>query len=90
VNVYEHLAQAKASMAADIAALQFEGTTVIGRHGLVSIDLLTGKLKARMAPDGKPICYLNLPTTTGVEASQRLEEALINPKLIGLPFDGHG
>jgi hypothetical protein len=77
MNAYEHLAQAKESMAADVAALRFEGTTVVGRHGLVSIDLMTGKLKVRTAPDGKPICCLNLPTSTGVEASRCMERVML-------------
>ena len=71
MDAYQSFAHAKASMAKDVAALKFEGNTVIGRHGLISIDLSTGKLKARLAADAKVSCYLNLPTTQALRLRGR-------------------
>ncbi len=65
MNAFQSFEQAKATMAKDVAALKFEGSTVLGGHGLINIDLLSGKLKARTAPDAKPCCYINLPTAAG-------------------------
>jgi hypothetical protein len=81
MNAFQSFENAKATMAKDVAALNFEGSTVVARHRLISIDLLTGKLKARTAPDAKVSCYINLPTTAGEELARRLEQVIMNPKL---------
>ena len=86
MNAFQSFEQAKAAMTRDVAALKFEGTTVTGRHGLISIDLLTGKLKARTAPDAKACCYINLPTTAGEDRGRRMQEVMTNPKLCLAPF----
>jgi hypothetical protein len=59
-------------MSEEVAALKFEGTTVVGCHRRVSIDLLTGKLKARLAPDAKPVCYINLPLSAGSDTDAQI------------------
>jgi hypothetical protein len=82
MNAYQSLEDAKAGMARDVAALNFDGSTVTGRHRLISIDLLTGKLKARTTPDAKPCCYINLPTTAGEESARRMAQVITNPKLV--------
>jgi hypothetical protein len=81
MNAFQSFENAKAAMAEDVATPKFVGNTVVGRHGLISIDLLAGKLKARTAPDAKVSCYLNLPTAAGEEAVQRLGQIFMNPKL---------
>jgi hypothetical protein len=81
MNASVKFQQIKAAMAEDIATLRFEGSSITGRHGLVSIDLLSGKLKARTAPDAKAFCYINLPTAVGSD-SEALQKALMNPKLV--------
>jgi hypothetical protein len=86
MNAFQSFEKAKAAMARDIAALSFEGHNVTGRNRLVSIDLFTGKLTARIAPDAKPFCYINLPTAIGSD-TEELQKALMNPKLVALSFD---
>jgi hypothetical protein len=82
MDTFQSFEHAKESMASDVATLKFAGNTVTGRHGLISIDLLTGKLKARLAAGAKVSCYINLPTLAGVEASQSLQAVMTNPKLM--------
>jgi hypothetical protein len=65
----------------DMAGLRFEGTTVTGRNRLISIDLLTGKLQARTAPEAAPCYEINLPMA-GVH--ETLETTLMDPELRAL------
>ena len=58
--------------------LRFEGTVVTGRNGLISVDLLTGKLQARTAPEEPPCYEMILPMADEWTIT---EATVMNPEL---------
>jgi hypothetical protein len=82
-DAHTAMEDSKESFIRDISDLSFEGTRVIGKHGLVTIDLQTGKMFIRRKPSLKPFCYINLPTKKGSDMQEALSSSLMHPKLKG-------
>jgi hypothetical protein len=76
----EHLTDAKASLAHDVANLRFDGVTVTGRHGLLSANLKTRRLFFYRVPGDRPLCVLKIPAAGNAPA---LINALTHPALRG-------
>jgi hypothetical protein len=83
MNAHQFLEQFKASWKRDLSSLAFSGTVVTGGNGLVSIDLALAKMFVRRHPGLKPFHYINLPKQAGPGTSEKLQEALMHPRLRG-------
>jgi hypothetical protein len=80
---HQALEQVKASWKRELSTLSFSGTVVIGANGLVSIDLAKAKMFVRRHPGLKPFHNINLPKQAGLGTSEKLQEALMHPRLKG-------
>jgi hypothetical protein len=78
----QSLEAAKVSLKRDIAALDFDGLCITGRHGLVSANIKTRQLFFRRKAGERPFCVVKIPVP-GPDSSEALRKSLAHPLLRG-------
>ena len=79
----QSLEAAKVSLKRDIAALDFDGLCITGRHGLVSANIKTRQLAVRRKAGEEPFCAVEIPAPGHPAPQEALVAALMNPALRG-------
>lgn len=75
--------RAMQSLADDIAQLRFDGTSIIGKHGLVSANIKTRQLEFRRAASIQPFYVADIPATGRPGSMQAMTKMLTAPALRG-------
>jgi hypothetical protein len=79
----QSLEAAKVSLRRDIAALDFDGLCITGRHGLVSANIKTRQLCFRRKRGAEPFCVVEIPVAGQSASGKALSKALSHPALRG-------
>jgi hypothetical protein len=82
-DLHDAYRRAMQSLADDIAQLRFDGTSITGRHGLVSANVKTRRLEFRRTAGGRPFHAADIPAAGRPDSMEALTKMLTAPPLRG-------